>query len=81
MGSVTHMNVFSLLRGCRSRRPSSESSPPTIEQLRGQTYAVFLNSGVRVDLNRYFSTIAGQRALEKIARSADVIQNGKGCFD
>lgn len=43
---------------------------PTIEELRGRSYAIFMDSGVRVDLDRYFATEAGQRALQRVSDSA-----------
>lgn len=50
--------------------PSASRDLPTIEELRGRTYAVFTNSGVRVDVGRYLSTPAGKKAIREIAGSA-----------
>lgn len=50
------------------KKPSNNRSV-SVEELRGNTYATYKNSGVEVDLNRYFSTPHGKAAWEKIANS------------
>lgn len=41
----------------------------TVSDLKDRTYAVFTGSGVRVDLQAFFSSESGRQAVGKLART------------
>lgn len=67
------MKILEIL-GTKKPKPAAvkpaRKAIPTIEDLRGKTYAVYTSTGVQVDLEGYFATPAGKDAMAKVAKSS-----------
>lgn len=51
---------------------NSDEKIPTIDDIKGKTYATFTDNGIRVDLERYFQTPQGQEAIRKSCVKIDI---------
>lgn len=48
--------------------PPSTPEAPTVKELKERTYATFHRSGVEVDLDAFFRSESGQRAVKEIVQ-------------
>jgi len=59
---------MSILRHLKLATPPSTEEAPTIAELKGRTYATFTDSGVAVDLGRFFASESGKKAVSDIVK-------------
>lgn len=57
---------MSILSRLKLTTPPSTEAAPSIAELKDRTYATFTDSGVAVDLGRFFASDSGKRAVSEI---------------
>lgn len=58
----------SILKRLKLTTPPSTEAAPTIAELKGRTYATFTDSGVAVDLGRFFASDSGKKAVSEVVK-------------